>query len=266
MDNNIYLYKTDEEIENMRKAGRLAARVLDEVCKMAKEGLSTWDLDVFAETWIREHGAIPTFKGYMNFPCTLCTSVNQEVVHGIPNKTKILREGDIVSIDVGVTLKAKCNGSGETNFIGDNARTVMIGKVNPKVQTLIKDNEIIVLEATKKCVIGNKTSEIARMIEDFSREKGYGSIKEFGGHGIGPNYHSAPFMPNFTEYFREFPDVRFQEGMVVAIEPMFTLGLGAIRKLKDDWTVVTKDSKVASHHELSVLVTKDGPEVLTVLD
>ncbi|MDX1919125.1 MAG: type I methionyl aminopeptidase [Candidatus Caenarcaniphilales bacterium] len=263
--NKIFIYKTEEEIEAFRKAGRMAAVVLDEVCKMVKPGLSTWDLDVFAEQWIRDNGAIPTFKGYMGFPCTLCTSVNQEIVHGIPSENVILKDGDIISIDVGVTLKAKAGGI-ETNFIGDNAKTVPVGSVPDKVTKLIADTKLGLEEGVKFCKVGNKISDVARAIETVANREGYGLVKEFGGHGIGPEYHCAPFIPNFTSYFKSFGDDVIQKGMILAIEPMFNLGLGDIRKLKDGWTIVTKDNKLSAHYEYSVLVTDGEPEILTVVE
>ncbi len=263
--NEIYIYKTEEEINYFRKAGRLAARVLDEVGKRAKPGVSTWDLDVFAEQWIRDHGAIPTFKGYLDFPCTLCTSVNQEIVHGIPSKERILNEGDILSVDVGVTLIEKVNGL-PFNFIGDNAKTVPVGTVSEKILKLISDTKLSLEKGVEQCVPGRRISDIAIAVEQVGVQNGYGLVKEFGGHGIGPNYHTAPFIPNFVSYFKTYDDCVIQEGMVLAVEPMFNLGVSDIRKLKDGWTIVTKDNKWSAHYEYSVLVTKNGPEILTVLD
>jgi methionyl aminopeptidase len=265
MNNKIYIYKTEEEHNHFRKAGRLAATVLDETCKFAKPGMSTWDLDVFAEQWIRDNGAIPTFKGYMGFPCTLCTSVNQEIVHGIPSKTVILKEGDIVSVDVGVTLKAKAGGV-ESNFIGDNAKTVPIGEVPAKTHKLIADTKLALEEGVKFCKPSYKISDVARAIEAVALAGDYGLVKEFGGHGIGPDYHTAPFIPNFSSYYKSFPDDVIEPGMILAIEPMLNQGLGDIRKLKDGWTIVTKDNKLSAHYEYSVLVTEGEPEILTVVE
>ncbi len=262
---NIFIYKSPEEIDYFRKAGRLAAKVLDEACKRAFVGVSTWDLDVFAENWILDHGAIPTFKGYLGFPCTLCTSVNHEVVHGIPHKNRILQAGDIISIDVGVTLKAKIDGK-ETNFVGDNAKTVPVGATADKAIKLIADTKASLEAGIEQCVAGKYISDIAKAIEKVARKDNYGLVEEFGGHGIGPNYHTAPFIPNFSSYFKMYPDCKIEEGMVLAIEPMLNLGLGAIRKLKDNWTIITKDNKLSAHYEHSVLVTAEGPEILTVLE
>jgi methionyl aminopeptidase len=262
---NIFIYKSPEEIDFFRKAGRLAAKVLDESGKRALPGVSTWDLDVFAESWIRDHGAIPTFKGYMGFPCTLCTSVNQEIVHGIPNKNKILLEGDIISIDVGVTLKGMINGVEET-FIGDNAKTVPVGKASDKAIKLIADTKLSLERGVEQCKPGNKISDIAAAVERVGLDGNYGIVREFGGHGIGPRYHSAPFIPNFRSYFNMYDDTVIEEGMVLAIEPMLNLGISDIRKMKDGWTIVTKDNKLSAHYEYSVLVTANGPEILTVVE
>ncbi|MDJ0624775.1 MAG: type I methionyl aminopeptidase [Candidatus Caenarcaniphilales bacterium] len=261
--NNIFIYKKQEEHKLFRKAARMSATILQEVCDRAEPGMSTWDLDIFAEEWIRDNGAVPTFKGYMGFPCTLCTSINQEIVHGIPSEKRVLKEGDILSVDVGVTLKSEIEGK-ETNFVGDNAKTIPIGKVPDKTIKLIADTKHGLEEGVKKCIPGNKISDIAAAVEKVAISEGYGLVKEFGGHGIGPNYHCAPFIPNFSSYFKAFDDCVIEEGMILAIEPMFNLGLGDIRKMKDGWTIVTKDNKLSAHYEYSVLVTDSGPEIITI--
>lgn len=265
MKNNIFIYKTDEEKDYFRKAGKLAANVLKEVCKAVKPGISTWDLDVLAEAWIKDHGAIPTFKGYLGFPSTLCTSVNHEVVHGIPNNKKILQSGDIISIDVGVTLKGLVSGQ-EFKFVGDNATTVPVGEINEKVANLLADTKLGLEEGIKVSLKGNKISDIAKAIEKVAKSKGYGLVRDFGGHGIGPEYHSAPFIPNYADYFSLYDDCEIKEGMVLAIEPMFNLGISDIRKLKDNWTIITKDNKSSAHFEHSILITSEDPEILTMPD
>ncbi|MDX1917958.1 MAG: type I methionyl aminopeptidase [Candidatus Caenarcaniphilales bacterium] len=263
--NNIFIYKSEEERNFFRKAGRLAATVLDLVCQRVAPGISTMDLDLFAEQWIKDHGAIPTFKGYQDFPATLCTSINNEIVHGIPSKERILQEGDLVKIDVGVTLKAKIDGKEQT-FIGDNARTEGVGKISEKAQKLIDDIKAGLFAGIEQCAPGKKISDIAREVEKVGRANNYGLVKEFGGHGIGPAYHVAPFIPNYSDYFCNFEDCVIREGMILAVEPMFNLGLDDIRKLRDGWTIVTKDNKLSAHYEHSVLVTAKGPEILTVVD
>ncbi len=264
-DREIYIYTEVEELEYFRKAGELAAKTLNATSELIKPGISTWDLDVFAETFIRDAGAIPTFKGYLGFPCTLCTSVNHEVVHGIPNKLKILKEGDILSIDVGVTLSIGKNGEVK-NFVGDNAKTIGVGKINEKLISLMEDNKLALREGVKQCKAGNYISDIARAIENIAIEKKRGSIKDFGGHGIGPQYHAGPFIPNFVSYFNFVPDTKIEKGMILAIEPMFSLGLDEIRRMKDNWTIITKDNKPCCHFEYSVLITDDEPEILTKWD
>ncbi len=262
----LYIYTDPKEIEAFRKAGRLAATVLDEVCKRAKPGVSTAELDAFAEEWIVSRGATPTFKGYLGFPASLCTSLNHEVVHGIPASSCILKDGDILSVDVGVTLLVEINGQAK-KFIGDNAKTVPIGSQhNSKTLKLIEDIQLGLMAGIAQCHPNKTVRDIAEAIEAVSRAKNYGSVEEFGGHGIGPEYHCAPFIPNYTGYFKEFPDQKIQEGMILAVEPMFNLGLSAIRKLKDGWTIVTKDGKLSAHYEHSVYVSAEGPEILTVVD
>jgi methionyl aminopeptidase len=259
---DIYLFKTDEERELITRAGHLAASVLTEVCNAAKPGMSTLDLDKIAEEWILSHDAIPTFKGYMGFPATLCTSVNHEVVHGIPDSTKILKDGDIISIDVGVTLKEKVNGK-DFNFIGDNARTIPVGTVSDKALKLIADTKMALELGVEQCVVGKKVSNITRAVESVALKNSYGLVRDFGGHGIGSKYHCAPFIPNYTSYFLYQEDCEIQEGMVLAIEPMFNLGLDEVKKLRDGWTIITKDSKLSAHYEYSVLVTKEKPIIIT---
>jgi methionyl aminopeptidase len=265
MNNNIFIYKTEEEKDYFRKAGKLAANVLEKVCKAVKPGISTLDLDVLAETWIKDHGAIPTFKGYLGFPSTLCTSVNHEVVHGIPNNKKILQAGDIISIDVGVTLMGLVNGQ-EFKFVGDNARTVPVGEIPEKTAELLAYTKAGLEAGIEASLKGNKISDIAKAIEKVAKSKGYGLVRDFGGHGIGPEYHSAPFIPNYTDYFTLYGDSEIKEGMILAIEPMFNLGVSDIRKLKDNWTIVTKDNKNSAHFEHSILITDGKPEILTMPD
>jgi len=260
-----FICKSEAEKDAFRKVGKISQGVLEKVCQKAEPGVSTWDLDLYAEELIRAQGYIPTFKNYLGFPCTICVAVNQEVVHGIPNKKKILKEGDIFSIDVGVTLTEKIEGK-PVKFIGDNARTIPIGEISPKAQKLIADTIEGLQAGIEKCKPGNLISDIAKAVEEVGLRNRYGIVEEFGGHGVGPEYHCEPFIPNFSGYFDYYPDSKIQEGMVLAIEPMFTLGNKQIKKLKDNWTVVTKDSKLASHYEHSVLVTKEGPEIITVLE
>ena len=251
-----------EQFEAIKLAGKLAGQALDLVCKSVKPGLSTWDLDKIAEEWIRSQGAIPTFKGYMGFPASLCTSVNHEVVHGIPNKQKILKEGDIISLDIGVTVKEKFKGK-DWNYIGDTARTVPVGSINQSVSKLLDDTKESLLKGIENCRVGKTIKDISNSVHNIASNNKYGVVRMFGGHGIGPSYHSEPFIPNWPEYFIQNQDTEIKAGMLLCIEPMFNLGTDDVRKLKDDWTIVTADHKLSAHFEHTIFVTENGPYVTT---
>ncbi len=252
----------EEQFEGVKKAGRLAGEVLDLLCKSVKPGISTWDLDQMAEEWIRAHNAIPTFKGYHGFPGCVCTSVNQEVVHGIPNKNKILKEGDIISLDIGVTVKEKFKGT-EWGYIGDTARTVPVGPVSPQTVKLLEDTKTSLYKGIEFCIPGKTIKDISIAVSNVAKDGKYGIVRMFGGHGIGPEYHSEPFIPNWPEYFEHSPNSEITAGMLLCIEPMFNLGTDDVRKLKDDWTIVTADHKLSAHFEHTILVTKQGSFVTT---
>lgn len=253
-----------EQFEAIKKAGKLAGQALDIACKTAKVGMSTWDLDQIVEAWIRSQGAIPTFKGYLGFPASICTSINHEVVHGIPNKEKILNEGDIISIDIGATIKEKFNGT-EWNYIGDTARTVPVGKINSTLSKLLEDTKASLNEGIKCCTSTNTIKDISIAVNKVGLKWNYGIVRMYGGHGVGPNYHSEPFIPNWPEYFLQNEDTKIKTGMLLCIEPMFNLGSDDVRRLKDNWTVVTADHKHSAHFEHTVLVTDEGPIVTTMV-
>lgn len=257
----VTIYEEDQ-FEAIKLAGKLAGQALDLVCKSAKIGISTWELDRIAEEWIRAQGAIPTFKGYLGFPASLCTSVNHEVVHGIPNKSKTLKEGDIISLDIGVTVKEKFSGK-EWNYIGDTARTVAVGSINAQTQKLMDDTEASLYKGIETCKTGKTIKDISIAVNNVAQNGKYGIVRMFGGHGIGPNYHSEPFIPNWPEYFEHTENVEIKSGMLLCIEPMFNLGTDDVRKLKDDWTIVTADHKLSAHFEHTILVTKDGSCITT---
>ncbi len=259
----ITIYK-EEQFEGIKKAGKLAGEVLDLLCKSVKPGISTWDLDKIAEEWIKAHGAIPTFKGYHGFPGCLCTSVNHEVVHGIPNKNKILKEGDIISLDIGVTIKEKFNCT-EWNYIGDTARTVAAGSINPQIQKLMDDTKASLHKGIENCKVGKTIKDISIAVNNIAQKEKYGLVRMFGGHGIGPDYHSEPFIPNWPEYFEHSKNTEIIPGMLLCIEPMFNLGGDNVRKLKDDWTIVTADHKLSAHFEHTILITKEGSFVTTMV-
>jgi len=247
-----------EDVELIRKAGQLAGFVLSEVVKLVSPGVTTWELDQFAEKAIRDAGAIPTFKGYRNFPCTICASVNEEVVHGIPSKNKVLKEGDLLSLDIGATFRRTVNGS-KFDFIGDTAITVPVGQVSPRLEKLIADTRRALYAGIKACRAGATLDEIGGAIEDVARESAYGIVREYGGHGIGFNYHEDPFILNYRSGSR----TKLKPGMVIAIEPMFNQGGDRVRLKQDGWTVVTQDYKPSAHFEHSLLISEGEPEVLT---
>lgn len=245
----------------IREAGRLAGEVLHLAGARIKPGITPLELDEFAETWIREQGHIPTFKGYMDFPNTLCMSINENVVHGIPN-SKPLKEGDIVSIDVGVSIKEKFNNK-DFFYVGDNAFTFPVGEISPKVKRLLEHTNEGLWAGIDAIKAGNYVSDIAKAIEAVAKKHRYGNVMEFGGHGVGPEYHCEPFIPNFSSFFDGYPDTEIKAGMVLAIEPMFNIGSSNITKHRDGWTITTADRKPSAHFEHEVLVTKDGIEVIT---
>lgn len=250
-----------EQYPLIRKAAAQAGEVLHLVGERIKPGITLLELDAFAEEWIRDLGSIPTFKGYMGFPNTLCTSVNENIVHGIPNDRE-LKEGDIVSIDVGVTVTEDFNGKPFT-YVGDNAFTFPCGEINSKSKRLLIDTNRGLWAGLDAIRAEAHISDIASAIEKIAREKRYGNVMEFGGHGIGPEYHCQPFIPNFTEYFKHYPDDQIKIGMVLAVEPMFNLGSSAVKKHKDGWTITTADRKNSAHFEHSALVTEEGVEIIT---
>ncbi len=250
---------TDQsDIELIRKAGNLAGKALEYVGSLVIPGITTWELDQAAEKAISEAGAIPTFKGYRGFPACICTSVNEEVVHGIPNKKKVLKEGDVISIDIGVTIRTKKDGK-DFDFIGDTAITLPVGKISASLEQLLKDTQKSLYAAMAACRSGNTLDDIGGAIEDIAVANAYGIVRDYGGHGIGPSYHEEPFIFNY----RTGSKVKLKTGMVIAVEPMFNQGGDRVKTKPDGWTVVTQDYKPSAHFEHSLLVTDNGVEVLT---
>lgn len=244
--------KNVEEIAVMRRAGRIVAEVFELMREKIRPGITTGELDMLAERLIRKRGAVPLFKGYGGFPATLCLSVNDEVIHGIPGK-RVLQEGDIISVDVG----AKIDG-----FCGDAARTFAVGKIAPEVQTLLDVTERSLAAGIGQAVIGNRIGDIANAVQTVAEAEGYGVVRDFTGHGIGRELHEAPDVPN---YGRPGRGLRLISGMALAIEPMINMGTHEVRTLRDGWTVVTLDGRPSAHFENTVAITADGPVVLTAL-
>ncbi len=246
------ILKSEREIRYMRDAGRVVAGALAEVKKAAKPDVTTQELDKAAEEYIRSAGAIPAFKGYHGFPGNICTSVNEQVVHGIPGLRR-LKSGDNVSIDIGAVI----NG-----YNGDAAITVPVGEVDAEVTKLIEVTEASLYKGLEQAVAGNRLSDISHAVQVEAESHGYGVVRDFVGHGIGRNMHEDPQIPNYGPPGR---GPRLKPGMTLAIEPMINLGTYDVRTLDDGWTVVTTDGKQSAHFEHTVVVTENGPEILTKL-
>ena len=244
--------KSEHEIELMREAGRLLAMMHEELHKEIKPGMSTWDIDHLGETIIRDYGCTPNFLNYNGYPASVCTSVNDEVVHGIPSKKRILQEGDIISLDCGLIYKG---------YHSDAARTWGVGEISAEAQRLIDVTQQSFFEGIKFAKEGNHLYEISKAIQDYAEGFGYSIVRDLVGHGIGTHLHEDPQIPNFKPKGR---GLKLQAGMTLAIEPMINQGVYDVEWLDDDWTVVTADGKLSAHYENTVLVTKDGCEILTL--
>lgn len=245
--------KSPKQIELMREAGRLLAIMHHELQKALKPGMSTWDIDRLGETIIRDFGCIPNFKNYNGYPASICVSVNDEVVHGIPSKQRLLEEGDIVSLDAGLIYKG---------MHSDAARTWGIGEISPEAQRLIRVTRESFFEGIKLAKEGNHLHMISAAIQDYVEAHGYSVVRDLVGHGIGTHLHEAPEIPNFRQRGR---GIKLQAGMTLAIEPMVNAGAYDVEWLDDDWTVATRDGSLSAHYENTILVTKDGCEILTLL-
>lgn len=244
--------KSQSEIDKMRHSGHIVRQVLDELRAMVAPGVSTMDLEKVAERRIKESGAKPAFKGYYGYPCVLCTSINDEIVHGIPSAKRVLKAGDIVSIDCGVVLDG---------YYGDAAITVAVGdSVSPERKKLMEVTEQSLYKAIEKVKIGNTISDIGGAVQEFVEAAGFSVVREFVGHGIGTKLHEEPQVPNFRS---RGADMRLREGMVLAIEPMVNSGGPEARVLEDKWTAVTLDGSSSAHFEHCVAVTRNGPLILT---
>lgn len=252
------IFTKEEELDLFRQAGKIAGEVLELISKMVAPGVTTLELDTAAEKAIRDRGAIPTFKGYRNFPNTICASVNEEVVHGIPNSKKVLKEGDVISIDIGATIRKTENGK-KLDYIGDTALTVPVGKVSERLQNLLDETQKALYAGIEASKSGATLDDIGGAIEEFAKSANYGIVREYGGHGIGYTYHEEPFILNYRSGSR----TKLKSGMVIAIEPMFNQGGDRVRLKQDGWTVVTQDYKPSAHFEHSLLITENGPEILT---
>jgi methionyl aminopeptidase len=246
----VIVCKSPAEIEKMRAASQLVAQVLDELAAMVAPGVSTADLDAAAEQKVRAAGAEPAFKGYRGYPATLCASANEQVIHGIPNRTP-LKAGDIISLDMGVKL---------AGYYGDSAITVPVGAVSDEVKTLLRVTQEALERGIAQVRVGGRISDIGHAIQTHVETHGFSVVREFVGHGIGASLHEEPQIANYGEPGR---GPRLAEGMTLAIEPMVNMGKPAVKVLSDGWTAVTKDGSLSAHFEHTVAVTKNGPDVLT---
>lgn len=245
--------KNPEEIEKMRIANRIVAEVHEAMKKEVRPGVSTGYLDKVAEDIIRSKGAVPSFKGYHGFPGSICASVNDQVIHGIPDKKSIIREGDIISVDVGAYIGG---------FHGDGARTFAVGEISDEAKTLIEVTKNSFFEGMKFAKEGNHLHEISAAIQEYVESHGCSVVREFVGHGIGRELHEDPQIPNYKTRGR---GPRLQKGMTLAIEPMVNLGRREVRVLSDNWTVITLDKSLSAHYEHTILITDGEPELLTQL-
>jgi methionyl aminopeptidase len=242
--------KSSKEIELMQESGRIVALVHETIRKAIKPGITTGELDEIAERVITENGAVPSFKGYHGFPGSICASLNEQVIHGIPGDIKLL-EGDIISVDVGAF---------KNGYHADAARTHPVGNVSEAAANLIKVTEESFFEGLKYCRKGYRLSDVSHAIQKYSEDRGYGVVRDFVGHGVGRQLHEDPPIPNYGSPGR---GPRLESGMVLAIEPMINQGDHRVKVLDDDWTVVTLDGLLSAHYEHTVLITEDEPVLMT---
>lgn len=246
----VYL-KTAEEIELLRESNLLVSKTLAEVAKNIRPGVTTAALDRIAETFIRDHGAVPGFKGYQGFPASLCTSVNEQVVHGIPSERVVLGEGDIVSVDCGVV---------KNGYYGDTAYTFEVGEVSPEVKNLLKVTKECLDKGIEKAVSGQRTGDIGHAVQKHAEGNGYSVVRELVGHGLGKSMHEEPEVAN---YGRRGTGVKLKKGMVICIEPMINMGKRQINQGADGWTISAADKKPSAHYELAIAVDTGKADILS---
>lgn len=249
------LLKTDQQIDGIRKSCKLLAELLDSLNDKVVSGMSTYDLDQICHHWIIKHGGRPAFLHYEGFPGSACISINEEIIHGIPSKKRIINDGDIVSVDLGIILDG---------YYSDSARTYMVGNVKPEYQKLVN--------VTRECLYKGisalekphcRIQDIGSAVYNHAHKNGFGVVREYCGHGVGIQLHEEPEIPNYVSPF--MPNPRIRKGMVIAIEPMINFSCDGIINMPDGWTVVTADGKPAAHWEHTVAITDNGPEILTQL-
>lgn len=243
--------KSKTDLAKMREAGRIAARALELAGKSIKPGMTTFQLDKIIHDFIVSCGAVPTFLGYGGFPASACISINDEVIHGIPSKTRVIQSGDIVSVDVGATFDG---------FVGDNARTFPVGEISKEAQELLEVTEASLYAAIEAAQPGARLGDVCHAVEAYCTERGYGIVRQYCGHGIGREMHEDPEVPN---YGKPGHGIRLMPGMTFCIEPMINQKGDGVRVLKDGWTVVTANGSLSAHFEHQIAITKDGPVIMT---
>ena len=248
--------KTEEEIKRMREAGRILALVHENLGKEIKPGMSTLDIDRLGEEMIRSYGCTPSFLGLYDYPASICVSVNEEVVHGIPSKDRILKEGDIVSLDAGVCYKG---------YHSDAARTVPVGEISEEARLLIERTRLSFFMGMRKALAGNHLYQISAEIGDFAESFGYGVVTDLCGHGIGTEVHQDPDIPNFRQRWPH-RGIKLRPGMTLAVEPMINIGSPDVLWLDDDWTVISEDMSLSAHYENTILITDGKPEILSLTE
>ncbi len=244
--------KTGRELKVMREACRISAEALKLVGRAVEPGVTTAELDRIAENYIRSQGATPNFKGYHGYPATACISINNEVIHGIPSAKRKIAEGDIVSVDLGAMFEG---------YNGDNAATFACGDISDEAKRLMDATRESLYEGIKAACVGGRIGDIGSAVQRYVEERGFSVVRQFVGHGIGAKLHEAPEVPNFGTPGR---GIRLLPGMTLAIEPMVNVGGGEVKTLPDGWTVLTKDGSLSAHFEHTIVITPDGPQILTV--
>ncbi len=247
------ILKSPEEIEKMRRAAKIVAEVIAETAELIKPGVTTQDLDRFAAERMAKKGAKPAFKGYRGFPCVLCTSVNEEVVHGIPSAKKVLKEGDIIGVDCGVVVEG---------YYGDAAKTFGVGRIDAQSQKLIDVTRESLEQGIRKMSAEGRIGDISRAVQEHVEKAGFSVVREFVGHGIGRSLHEEPQVPN---YGKPNTGIRLSVGMVLAIEPMVNQGTPEVKVLDDGWTAVTTDARRSAHFEHTIALTSKGTEILSLI-
>ena len=260
--------KTKEEVQLIIEGGKILGEILEKLSQMVAPGISAYEIDEVAEKMIREAGGRPAFLGYRSrksdipFPSTICASLNTEVVHGIATKDKILKDGDIFSIDIGMQYPLNCGiGKGGNGFFTDTAITVAVGDILPKTKQLLSVTQKSLELAIEKCNLGNSIADIGKTIENYIDPQGYGIVEDLVGHGVGHDVHEEPRVPNY--YDRDLESWKLEERAVIAIEPMITMGDYNVKTSDDGWSITTIDGSLSAHFEHTIVITKDGPLVVT---